>query len=178
MNELHIHDFSLSQAKKDLESFLCGQSELELTIHYVSDFRSAKVLRELSDTICKHFLIDAKWTTRIILIIDELNNNAIEYGSKEGDINRFFLHISPNTPQGLNLSISVTDAGSGAKTKKASEMEEIRKNYENEDFLQHDSIRGRGLFLIISRLVDRLSFEDSKQGGLTVHIEKYLSLAG
>lgn len=99
MNELQIHDFSLSQAKKDLESFLCNHSELEIMIHYVSDFRSAKVLRELSDTICRHFLIDAKWTTRIILIIDELNNNAIEYGSKEGDMNQFYIHISQNTHQ-------------------------------------------------------------------------------
>lgn len=69
----------------------------------------------------------------------------------------------------------MTDAGTGGNTKKATEMEEIRKRYENEDFTQHESIRGRGLFLIISRLVDRLSFEDSKQAGLTVHIEKYLS---
>jgi len=57
-------------------------------------------------------------------------------------------------------------------------MEELRKAHEKEDFAHHHSIRGRGLFLIISRLVDSLSFIDDKEGGgLIVQVEKHLSEA-
>jgi len=55
---------------------------LDLSILYNSDFKNAKKLREIVDIICIMYDIDAKWKTRLILICDELNNNAIEYGSK------------------------------------------------------------------------------------------------
>ena len=53
-------------------------------------------------------------------------------------------------------------------------MQELRAQNENKDFTQHHSIRGRGLFLIISHLVDELYFEDSQNGGLIVGARKTL----
>jgi hypothetical protein len=55
-------------------------------------------------------------------------------------------------------------------------MEQIRKEHENEDFSHHSSIRGRGLFLIISQLVDALIFADVPDRGLKVTVVKDLIL--
>jgi len=38
-------------------------------------------LREIVDIISEVLGLDNKWRRRIVLIVDELNNNAIEYGS-------------------------------------------------------------------------------------------------
>jgi len=53
--------------------------------------------------------LDDRWRRRIVLIVDELNNNAIEYGSKKGDINKMRFFFEKNT-KGL-LSIEVEDCG-------------------------------------------------------------------
>jgi anti-sigma regulatory factor (Ser/Thr protein kinase) len=41
-------------------------------------------------------------------------------------------------------------------------MEQLRESHKDKDFSRHDSIRGRGLFLIISQLVDTLYFKDNE----------------
>ena len=43
-------------------------------------------------------------------------------------------------------------------------------------FDSHNSIRWRGLFLIIYKLVDNLYFKDSTKGGLIVGIQKKVKL--
>ena len=48
--------------------------------------------------------------------------------------------------------------------KNAKQMQDLQKKNEHKDYTKHHSIRGRGLFLIISRLVDDLSFEDASDG--------------
>jgi hypothetical protein len=47
-------------------------------------------------------------------------------------------------------------------------MEEYRDLRKNEDFSHHTSIRGRGLFLIIIKIVDELYFRNTQNGGLIV----------
>ena len=177
MIEIYLHDFSLSHEQKDNLLVLFQWDILEVQISYISDFRSAKVLREITDTLCRNFWIIPKWRTRIVLILDELHNNAIEYGSLQWERNIFFLKIEKIQGKGYSIIASVTDTWHWLKAKKAIQMEEIRKNHENEDFRKHTSIRGRWLFLIISHLVDALRFEDDVSGsGLRVIIEKQLSL--
>lgn len=178
MTEIRLCDFSLTTEQENLlDSLFHGDSDT-CVIHYISDFRSAKILREITDTLCKNFGMIPKWRTRVVLILDELHNNAIEYGSRTGDINTFFFQLTKEEKGGLRLEASVTDSGFGPKAKKAAEMEQIRKVHENEDFSHHSSIRGRGLFLIISQLVDALLFDDATQGGLRVTVVKRLSLEG
>ena len=53
-------------------------------------------------------------------------------------------------------------------------MEEIRKFKEMQGFDSYLGKRGRGLFQLITNLVDELYFVDSKSGGLTVGIRKDL----
>ncbi len=53
-------------------------------------------------------------------------------------------------------------------------MEEVRKLNEMQGFDSYLGKRGRGLFQLISNLVDELYFQDSESGGLTVGIKKKL----
>jgi hypothetical protein len=45
------------------------------------------------------------------LIIDELNNNAIEYGSKKGEINYMYFKLSHDAAGSFSIDTSVTDTG-------------------------------------------------------------------
>jgi len=150
---------------------------IDLSIEYVSDFQNAKYLRKFVDEICKRIQMNPKWRTRLVLIIDELNNNAIEYGSKKGDINTLELHISSLQKNYFEINVCVSDSGTWEKTKTAHDMEEMKEQMKNKDFSTHDSIRGRGLFLIISHLVDTLYFKDNHSKWLTVGFQKVLDLS-
>jgi len=82
--------------------------------------------------------------------------------------------LTQNSPDCLSIETSVIDTGNGAAAKKAKDMNELRKENENKDFANHHSIRWRGLFLIISHLVDDLYFEDAEIWGLIVGARKVL----
>ncbi|USN58116.1 MAG: ATP-binding protein [Candidatus Peribacteria bacterium] len=142
-------------------------AEVSLTISYTSQFENAKKLREICNTLFNLLNIPSAWKPRLTLIIDELNNNAIEYGSATGEENTISLSYREH-----ELTIEVTDTGHGTKHKTAKQMEELEEANKNKNFTEHHSIRGRGLFLIIIKLVDRLYFKDSASGGLIVGITK------
>lgn len=55
-------------------------------------------------------------------------------------------------------------------------MEEIRKAKTDGGFNGYLGKRGRGLFQLVTTLVDDLYFKDNPQGGLIVGIKKTLSL--
>ncbi len=174
MKEFYLEDFSPESKWSERITALCQGEWVDISIAYPSDFRSAKLLREIVDSICKSYNIDPKWRTRFVLIIDEMNNNAIEYWSQKGDVNYLNIAIIPTQEGKFKVSVSVVDTGKWDHAKKSSDMEKIRGKYENKDFAQHHSIRWRGLFLIISHLVDTLYFKDSQKGWLIVGIEKVL----
>jgi anti-sigma regulatory factor (Ser/Thr protein kinase) len=60
---------------------------ISLSLVYDSDFKSSKILRDIAEKSAKLLHMDDKWISRIILICDELNNNAVEYGSLAGEKN-------------------------------------------------------------------------------------------
>jgi hypothetical protein len=66
-------DFLLKHIEKDM---------LDIEFHYKSDFSNTKTLREFIDNVFVIFNIKDLWKSRFIIISDELNNNAIEYGTK------------------------------------------------------------------------------------------------
>lgn len=173
MQKIELKDFCDIKKWKTSVQDLCREDFLDIRISYESDFRNTKILRELSDDICKEFWISPKWRTRMVLIVDELNNNAIEYGSQSWDINYLDMCVKHDAWKIL-LSVAVTDSGTWDTAKTAKQMQMLQAEHEHKDFKAHHSIRGRGLFLIISRLVDTLSFEDDINGGLIVRVEKSL----
>lgn len=174
MKELELNQISEENQREELLSALCKDDEIDISISYISDFKNAKILREFVDELCKRYNVHPKWRTRLVLVIDELNNNAIEYGSKAWDTNYLTLQILKDWSENVEIAASVIDTGTWAHAKTAQDMLELRKKHENKDFTKHNSIRGRWLFLIISRLVDTLYFEDDRRGGLVVGIKKVL----
>lgn len=74
------------------------------------------------------------------------------------------------------MVIEVSDTGRGTEAKTSKEMEEIRKLREMQGFDSYLGKRGRGLFQLITNLVDELYFRDGKNGGLTVGIRKEMEL--
>lgn len=172
MKEISI-DFHLF----DPESFascldwLYVDGVFECAFLFESDFRNAKVLRDYLGKIFQIVGLSSLWKGRFILIADELNNNAIEYGSLAGEINIMRIKIS-QTDVSTEVLLEVEDTWHGAAAKSAQMMEELRTKKLTEGFQDHTSIRGRGLFLIITRLVDSLYFADSEKWGLLIWVKK------
>ncbi len=148
----------------------------EICFEYISDFKSTKVIRDFVEVLSDKIKIDKIWKSRLILIIDELNNNAIEYWSKHNEKNIFRIYIEKTGNSKVNLTIEVEDTWNWPHHKTAKEMEELRKQRKNIDFSKHDSIRWRWLFLIIEKLVDKLYFKDSKKWWLIVWVKKTLEI--
>ncbi|MDD3646151.1 MAG: ATP-binding protein [Candidatus Gracilibacteria bacterium] len=146
------------------------EEKAEICFSYISDFRSAKILRDCVNEICNLLGVDSTPKNRLILVIDELNNNAMEYGSLFGETNNMYFCFDKNIDS-LLIKVEVEDTGNGYETKKAKDMEIIREENKKRNFSYHKSIRGRGLGLITEKIVDRLYFKDSASGGLIVGIE-------
>lgn len=113
-----------------------------------------------------------QWAFRFQSVVDELVNNAIEFGSASGkDVKITFV-----SKKGKSIEIFVEDTGTGPKETKKTAQEMTR--YVEEQKLieptQITTIRGRGLAQIVANWTDVLEFKDNKEGGLTVHVVKYL----
>jgi len=175
MNSILLEKFCNKSDINTCISEIWWDDEIKLNIRYISEFSSTKKIREFIDSICKKYHISPRWRTRLVLIVDELNNNAIEYWSRLGDTNTFEIYLKKANSR-LDVEISVADNGNGSNPKTASEMETIKKSFADIDYKEHASIRGRWLFLIISHLVDSLQFHDNKNGGLRVVIQKRLEV--
>lgn len=165
MKEINIEN----NYEKSLISPMILDNKLNVKFNYKSDFKSTKALRDFIEESLTLFNFEKKWISRIILISDELNNNAIEYWSSEWDMNSMILMIDWN-----NIIIEVTDTGNWKEAKTSKEMEDLRINRLNKWFDNHSSIRWRWLFMIITRLVDDLYFKDTKSWWLIVWIKKTL----
>ncbi len=158
------------QRKHFLESSFIKNS-LEVEIIYKSIFENTKILRDFIVDISNFFSFDIAWKSRLTLIADELNNNAIEYGSLENDINKMVIIIKIDWDN-LYLTLEVYDSWKWNKTKTAEQMEALREYKENKWFEKYNSIRWRWLFMIISKLVDNLFFKDSNPVWLVVGVKK------
>ncbi len=110
-----------------------------------------------------------KWAFRFQSVVDELCNNAIEYGSSPGsDIRITFNHKKDDY-----LEISVEDTGTG---KNSINAEQIKKLFDErrEAGYVFTGIRGRGLAKIVGEWTDEATFKDRNGGGLIITIKKYI----
>lgn len=112
-----------------------------------------------------------KWAFRFQAIIDELCNNAIEYGSRSGeDIFITFINV-----QGENLTLIVEDTGTAPTAKNSEQMKNLlRQKLDDQasNIMGAFSIRGRGLSQIVYNWTDSLEFFDRAEGGLKVQVMK------
>ena len=167
---IKITDVFSPELREKLEQ-LCTDKKMEVAFKYVSDFRSTGLLRNYISELCSMCNLDKTWISRITLLTDELNNNAIEYWSKSWEYNKMIFKLNDLWNE-IELIISVEDTWNWKKSKTAKEMLELKNKKKEAWFNGYMWIRGRWLFLIIDKMVDELGFEDTKQGWLRVTIKK------
>ncbi len=127
-------------------------------------------IRDFTMTITQNMTgFSKKWAYRFQSVVDELTNNAIEFGSEIGqNITITFVSL-----RGKYIEVFVEDTGTGAKKMSATDMMQYLESHKNVDPSSITSIRGRGLSQIVSSWADKVEFTDNDQGGLTAHVVKY-----
>jgi anti-sigma regulatory factor (Ser/Thr protein kinase) len=111
-----------------------------------------------------------QWAYRFQSIVDELCNNAIEHGSKEGQMVKIIFENQPNE----YIQITVEDTGTGAHPMKAEEINKLVAERKSQTLL-NGLIRGRGLPKIVAEWTDELEFTDVENGGIRARVKKYLN---
>ena len=76
-----IHTLEHPISADEISRKYLKDDSLDLSLRYESDYKSTKVVRDFVSAICDVFGGCDEWKSRLILMADELNNNAIEYGS-------------------------------------------------------------------------------------------------
>lgn len=110
-----------------------------------------------------------RWAFRFQSVVDELCNNAIEYGSSPGsEIKISFIHIKDQY-----LDIIVEDTGTGKNKINAQQLQQIFDERREPGYV-FTGIRGRGLIKIVGEWTDEIHFEDKPEGGIKVSVRKYL----
>ncbi len=110
-----------------------------------------------------------RWAFRFQSVVDELCNNAIEYGSKPGsEIKITFIYSKDDY-----LEITVEDTGTGKNKIDAKELQKVYEDRKVPGYV-FSGLRGRGLVKIVGEWSDEIKFVDRSEGGLAVTVRKYL----
>ena len=175
MKCINIFEIIESSDRKNIIRDNFHEEGLDICVEYPAIFRSSKVLRDFIVDMADFFHFKSTWKSRLTLIADELNNNSIEYWSLENEVNTMTIRTLIKWDV-VEVCLEVEDTWKWEHAKTALEMEEIRDKKVDTSFNNHRSIRWRGLFMIISRLVDDLYFQDAKQWWLIVWIKKKIEI--
>lgn len=110
-----------------------------------------------------------KWAYRFQSVVDELCNNAIEYGSDENsEIKVTFVNKAEEY-----VEIWVEDTGTGKSKLKSADIEKLLEERRTDGY-KFTGIRGRGLPKIVAEWTDELEFTDNPTGGIKVRVRKFL----
>lgn len=175
MNTIHLNNLPKPLNVNEFISSFIKDWSIDIEFIYVSDFKNTKLLRDFVEVICFLLNIPALQIPIFILIVDELNNNAIEYGTEKGWENKLRVKCVKEGND-IEVNIEVEDTWKWIKHKKALEMEILRAHQLRKWYKWHKSIRWRWLFMIIVKTVDRLYFKNTDSGWLVVGIRKKLNL--
>ena len=142
----------------------------KITLTMPGDAYFISGVRDFTLTLIKNTTNFAeKWAFRFQSVVDELCNNAIEFGSsKDAEIRVTFNHIKEQY-----LEVTVEDTGTASSKTTAAEMKKMLEKRMKPEY-KFTGIRGRGLPKIISAWTDELEFIDKEGGGLIVRVRKYL----
>lgn len=175
MISIHINTLPDTLNKDTFISKYVNDGNIDIEFIYGSNFKNAKILRDFIEVICTKIGFPEKEVSRFILIIDELNNNAIEYGTEEWWENKIRVKTVYEGWE-VYVQIEVEDTWKWKTHHNALEMETLRAHQLKLWYKWHNSIRWRGLFMIIVKSVDRLYFKDTKSGWLIVWIRKKIRI--
>lgn len=144
--------------------------EIKITITLPSTAYFMSGIRDFTLNLVKNTTeFPEKWAFRFQSVIDELCNNAIEYGSFPGsDIRVTFLYRKADF-----LEISVEDTGTGKNKIKAKDLDKLFQERRNPGYV-FTGIRGRGLAKIVGEWTDEIRFDDRPEGGIKITIKKHL----
>lgn len=163
------YDDALTHFVASVEDF----SHIHCTVRFLADHAQSKIIRDMIRITFDKNNIHAPWRGRFALIADELINNAIEHGSQPGDIDTCLIETGKTEDGKFSIVIEVHDTGKGKDSKTAHDMGKVRSEHQTPGVSMRK--RGRGLFHITEKLVDRLSFSESPYGGLAVKVEKHIA---
>lgn len=126
-------------------------------------------IRDFAMTVTQNMTgFSEQWAYRFQSVVDELTNNAIEFGSAPGtNITITFVAI-----KGQFIEVFVEDTGTGKRKMTAAQMMQYLEDHKEADPKAITTIRGRGLSQIVSHWADKIEFTDNKEGGLTAHVIK------
>jgi len=174
---IRLDSLDLSIDKKEhIKRLAEDLTNVHLDFEYASDFKNAKELRDFVWALTELVWMPKMWRSRFVLVTDEMNNNAIEYGSRPDDTNRITFKVIKRQ-ENIKMIVEVEDTWKWKAPKTADQMYALREEKTKQGFgLWEVWIRWRGLFLITQRTVDKLYFEDSKAWWLIVGVEKDITL--
>ena len=142
---------------------------LKITIILPTNAYFMAGIRDFTMTITQNMTgFSQQWAYRFQSVVDELTNNAIEFGSAPGQN----VEITFVSVKNKYIEVYVKDTGTGAKKMTAADMMQYLEDHKNIDPTQITSIRGRGLSQIVSNWADIVEFKDNEQGGLIAHVIK------
>lgn len=146
------------------------ESPLKITIILPTNAYFMAGIRDFTMTVTRNMTgFSQQWAFRFQSVVDELTNNAIEFGSAPGEnITITFVSV-----KNRYIEVLVADTGTGAKKMSAADMMQYLETHKNINPTTITSIRGRGLSQIVSNWADKVEFFDNDKGGLTAHVVKY-----
>lgn len=164
MKEFTLTNDAYEVAFPELKAQINTHEIVTYAINFQSEFSNSKIIRDFVGEIFDAFKIIHPWRGRFILITDELINNAIEHGSKEDDMNLCVITAGKDElNEKFHITVEVHDTGNGEKIH-IEQFEEIKKeNTETHEKPIYMGKRGRGLFHITEKIVDKLSFSQSEK---------------
>jgi len=152
-----------------VEAPVVQETPVRITIILPTNAYFMAGIRDFAMTVTQNMTgFSQQWAFRFQSVVDELTNNAIEFGSAPGE-NVTITFISEKKKY---IEVFVEDTGTGAKKMSAADMMQYLEAHKHLDPTQITTIRGRGLSQIVSNWVDTVEFTDNDKGGLTVHVVK------
>ena len=142
MEKIYVYDLPEDANKTKIIQNLVKKNKLEVELIYKSSFPITKNLRDFIEVIWSVFDIEPLTRSRLVLISDELNNNAIEYGTSTWWLNILRVKIEKKKKT-CNLNFEVEDDWKWKAAKTALEMETLRAHQLKKWYGEHDSIRWR-----------------------------------
>ncbi len=178
MERINISNLDYIKGLETLKINTPDTKHIDIHIDFWVDHSQSKIIRDYVGFLFDSNGIVAPWRGRFILITDELINNAIEHGSVCGDIDSCIIHAEQDKAGFFSINLEVHDTGKGKDAEIGKDMIAVKISHtekEKEDGGIYMEKRGRGLFSITEKLVDKLSFAHSPQWWLAVRIEKNIS---
>jgi len=157
-----------SVLKKGLDPVV-QEAPLKITIILPTNAYFMAGIRDFTMTVTQNMTgFSQQWAYRFQSVVDELTNNAIEFGSAVGEnITITFVSV-----KNKYIEVFVKDTGTGTNKKSAADMMQYLESHKNIDPTTITTIRGRGLSQIVANWADSVEFIDNEDGGLTTHVIK------